>query len=327
MKNEYLFDLKTPETTWKGSSKTFFPKGELSSEAGSILDPEGPRGLYWVLDTVMKQVPDYINVDEVHMPHYHVKGYETFFVDSGKVWIYINGQKALAQEGDIVHLQAGQAHGMGFVEEVKWRGTYHDYEIYPDGMAAMNVAAKMPELKDDPELKDLNPGMMDNTKLERFKFHEVPAEQCLAIKNPSRPWASYEFPGAVLKVLIERWENGGAKELLLAELQPGFKAEWVKFPKLREVLYVRKGKVKFKIFNDEFIADDECIVNIPKFAPHSIEVLEYSEVYDMCAQSYWSLFLQNYESIKTSDPERFAKPETVKELKEKFQVYVDKISF
>ena len=327
MKNEYLFDLKTPETTWRGSGKHYFSGGEVASEAGKILDAEGPHQLYWVLDTIMHKVPPYIDIDEVHMPHFHVKGYETFFVDSGKVWLFINGQKALAQPGDIVHLQAGQAHGMGFVDEVKWRGTYHDYETYPDGGAVMRVKMKCPELKDDPELAALDPGVMDNTPLERFKFKEVPAEQCLAIKNPSRPWASYEFPGAVMKVIVERWENGGTKELTLCEMQPGFKAEWVKFPKLREVFYVRKGKVRFKIYNDEFIADDECIVNVPKFAPHSIEALEYSEVYDLCAQSYWSLFLQNYDSIRTFDPERFAKPETIAALKQKFQVYVDKISY
>lgn len=324
MASEFLFDLKDPKKSWRGVAHSYFPNGEVSSTVGSIVDPEGPHLLYWMLDTVMHKVPAEIDVDKVHMPHYHKAGYETFFVDSGSVYIFINGQKALAKKGDIVHLQAGQAHGMGFVEEVKWRGTYHDYVVPKEVGEVGNIARHMPELADDPELKALNPGM-DNIKLEPFVFTEVPAEQCLAIKNPSRPWAQYELPGVTMKVIVERWENGGVKEMCCAVMQPGFTAEWVKFPKLRELLYVRRGKVKFKVMNDEFIADDECVVNIPKFAPHSLEVLEEAEVYDLGGQTYWSLFLQNYASIRANDPARFAKPEVIEELKAKFDCPIKSI--
>lgn len=324
MASEFLFDLKHPETTWRGSSKTYFPNGDVSSEAGLVTDPEGPHRLYWVLDTVMHKVPEGTELDAVHMPHFHRAGYETFFVDSGSVWIYINGQKALAKKGDIVHLQAGQAHGMGFCEEVKWRGTYHDYVVPNEMNDVLRVMAHMPERKDDPELVALNPGM-DNTKLERMFAQEVPAEQCMAIKNPARPHAAYEFPGLSFRVVVERWENGGTKELCCAIAEPGFTAEWVKYPPLRELFYVRKGKVKFTIMGEEVIADDECVVNVPKFAPHSLEVLEQAEIYELGGQSMWSLFLQNYSSIRCFDPERFAKPETVEALKQKFNIPVARI--
>ena len=324
MKHRYVYDLKDPASSWTGSSKSYFANGEVSSECGAVVGPEGPHGLYWMLDTVMKQVPADTDIDKVHMPHYHVKGYETFFVDSGKLYLYINGQKALCQAGDIVHLQAGQAHGFGFIEEVKWRGTYHDYIVDPDVMNVAKVSSMMPEAADDPELKALNPGM-DNIKLEPFAFKEVAPEECLAIKHPDRPHAEYKFEGVDFKIIIERWENGGVKEMCCAKMQPGFTAEWDKYPKLRELFYVRKGKVKFKVMNDEFIADDECVVDIPKFAPHSIEVLEETEMYDLGGQTYWSLFMQNYESIKNNDPERFAKPETLEDLKKKFNMPIKSI--
>ena len=86
-KNEFLFDLKTPETTWRGSGKHFFPNGKEASEAGMITSAEGPHGLYWCLDTIMHKVPEEY-MDTWDMPHFHVRGYETFFVDSGKVYIY-----------------------------------------------------------------------------------------------------------------------------------------------------------------------------------------------------------------------------------------------
>ena len=108
-------------------------------------------------------------------------------------------------------------------------------------------------------------------------------------------------------------------------MEPGFTARWVKYPPLRELLYVRSGKVKFNILGKEFVADDECVVNVPRFAPHSIEALEHSEVYDLGGQSWWSLFFQNYTSIRTYDPKRLT-PETIQRLKDQFHIQIESIA-
>ena len=324
MASQFLHDLKDPATSWKGSSKTFFPNGAISSEAGSVVDPAGPHLLYWMLDTVMYKVPEGTDIDTAHMSHVHRNGYETFFVDSGSLYLFINGQKCLVKKGDIVQLQAGQAHGMYFLEETKWRGTYLDYVVPTEMNDALRVMAMMPELADDPELKALNPGM-DNIKLEPLNYKEVPAEECWAVKNIDRPHAEYKFDGVTMKVIVERWENGGTKEMCCAVMEPGFTAEWEKYPRLRELFFVRSGKVKFKVMNEEFIADDECVVDIPRYAPHSIEVLEKTEMFDLGGQTMWSLFLQNYESIRNRAPERLNDPATLQALKDKFDCPIKSI--
>ena len=324
-KNEFLFDLKTPETTWKGISHSYFPNGEVSSDVGSITSAEGPHGLYWCLDTVMHKNPPDMDASQTRMPHFHWRGYETFFVDSGSLWLFVGGLKAKAQKGDIVQLQAGQPQGMFFLEDVKWRGTYHDFETYAEAMDVGRVKRMMPELKDDPELNALSArGFMDSNPMEPFLWKEVPTEQCPAIKNPNRPHAAYEFPGCSFRIVVERWENGGVKELDCAMMEPGFTAQWVKYPPIRELFYLRKGKVKFSICGKEFIADDECVINAPRFAPRSIEVLEPSEMYDLGGQPYWSLFLQNYASIKHYDPNRLT-PEKLQELKNRFHIQIESI--
>ena len=320
----FLYDLKTPETTWRGSGKHFWPSGKVASEAGMITDAEGPHGLYWFLDTIMHEVPEDMRATW-QMPHYHIHGYETFFVDSGSLWLYIDGMKAKASKGDIVHLQAGQSQGMLFLDDVKWRGTYHDFATYPESGDVSRVKAYLPELADDPELNALAPrGFMDSNPMEPFLCREVPTEQCPAIKNISRPHASYAFPGCSFKIVVERWENGGVKELDCAVMEPGFTAEWVKYPPLRELFYLRSGKVKFTICGKEFIADEECVINAPRFMPRKLEVLEKAELYDLGGQPYWSLFLQSYASIQHYDPQRLT-PETVAALKKKFRIQVDRI--
>jgi mannose-6-phosphate isomerase-like protein (cupin superfamily) len=258
MTSEFLKDLNDHEHSWQGVSYSRRPDGTITAEVGSVIYPEGPRHMFWMLDSVMYAMPEGADPDASHMPHEHRYGYETFFVDSGKMWLYIDGMKCLATKGDILHLQAAQIHGMAFIEDVKYRGTYHDLATDPDGAAIANVLAHMPELKDDPELMKMMPvkGGLDHINRERLLFREVPAEQCPAVRNPKCPLAEFKLEGVTMKIITQRWENAGANELCCAEMQPGFTAEWVKYPKNRELLYLRRGQVKFRVFKDEFIAHD-----------------------------------------------------------------------
>ena len=324
MANDFLYDLKTPETTWRGKVQHFYPTGEVSSDVGRITPAVGEHGLYWCLDSVMHAVPESLK-DTWMMPHYHQHGYETFFVDGGTLYLYINGQRVFCKKGDIVHLQAGQAHGFKYLEDTKWRGTYHDLKTFPEAQDVARVKQYMPELKDDPELRALAPrGEMDTNMLANFVTVDAPAEECLAVKHVDRPHAAYEFPGVSMRVIVERWENGGTKEMVCAVCEPGFTAEWVKYPPLRELLYVRSGKGKFTVLGQEFIADDECVVDIPRFAPHKMEVLEHSEIYDLGGQSYWSLFFKCLEGYKVNNPERYT-PENIERLKKRFDIQIASI--
>ena len=323
--NEFLIDLKIPPADPSAIGHNHFPNGEVSSDVRPVTPAEGPHGLYWCLDTLMHKNPAEMDASKTCGSHFHWRGYETFFVDSGSLWLFINGQKVFCKQGDIVHFQPGQSQGFFFLEDVKWRGTYHDFEVYPEYKDVMKLKKLMPELADDPALPGLAPrGMMDSNPMEPFLTEEVPVEQCTAVKNLARPHAKYEFPGCTMNVMIERWENGGTRELECAVLEPGFTAEWTRFPEIKELFYVRSGKVKFKIYDKEFIADGECVVIAPKFAPRSIEALERTELYELGGQSYWSLFLQNYASIQKYDPARLT-PETLAALKKRFCIQIDKI--
>ncbi len=324
-KNEFLYDLKTPETTWKKVLHNYFPNGQVSSDCGTITTAEGEHGLYWCLDTLMHKTPDGDKVVKTPMPHFHWHGYETFFVDSGSLYLFVDGMKAKAVKGDIIQLQATQPQGMLFLDDVKWRGTYSDFAMYPEFTDVKRVKKYMPETADDPELNALGArGMMDSNPMEPFLCREVPTEQCSAIKNVSRPHAAYEFPGCSFRIIVERWENGGVKELDCAVMEPGFTAQWVKYPPLRELFYLRSGKVKFNICGQEFIADDECVIDAPRFAPRSIEVLEKSEMFDLGGQPYWSLFMQNYASIKHYDPDSLT-AEKLEALKKRFNIQIASI--
>ena len=71
-KNEFLFDLKTPETSWKGGiAHSYFPDGTISSDVGTVTDAEGPHGLYWFLDSLMYKTPEGTDATRPPNPHFH----------------------------------------------------------------------------------------------------------------------------------------------------------------------------------------------------------------------------------------------------------------
>ena len=90
---------------------------------------------------------------------------------------------------------------------------------------------------------------------------------------------------------------------------------------------MRHGLAEFTVYGDKHIAKEGCIVNIPRFAPHSLLALEDSEIYDMGGKPQWFAFFQDYEAIRTYSPQRLEKPEELENLRKKFGVEVRSIGF
>ena len=326
MEYKFLVNLDDHEGSGIKTKKRIAANGEVEEEMSSVQDGVGPHMMYNVTDTVMNKIVSGTTYDEVSkMSHEHRYGFETFFVDSGSMYVYIDGVRVIVKEGDILHLQPGQQHAMASIEDVKFRGFFHDLDSFTDGMKNQELTEMMPELANDPDWGPTVMGGKDGIKRVRPYYEDVPAEKVHAVKHADRPVKAYKFDGVTAKIMVPRWENHGVCEYVLFEMEPGFTANWVKFPSEREMYYVRSGKVKFTILGKEYIATKSCLVNIPKFAPHSVVALEKSEVYDMGGQTMWFSFLQDYVSLKHNEPEQFADPAVIADLKKKFKCDIESI--
>lgn len=321
----YIIDLDDHEKSNIPTMIRYHANGEEEEEMSPVMDGEGPHGLYNVTDTVMCKMPTGVTPEEAsRMAHMHNYGYETFFVDSGKMYLYADGKRTIIQEGDIVHLQAGQMHSMASIEDVKWRGFFHDLDSFLYAASSTAVTQRIPGAADDPAFQKVKLAA-DFIPCELPFYRDVPPEEMGAVRNPSRPLAAFQFPGAVVKVIVPRWENAGVTECCMAELQKGAKLRWG-YHRYREQYYVRKGSVKLTLFGEEYIAKKSCIINVPMLAPFTIQALEDAEIYDMGGQTKWFAFLLDYESVRTYDPERIAKPEEVQKLKDKFGIPLTSIT-
>ncbi len=330
LEKRIVIDLNDHDSSWLIPWKQEAPDGYVGEYQSTILMAEGPHREYSVTDSVMcAKRPEQTEDEASAFSHAHKNGFETFFVDSGWMYLYVDGRKCKVTPGDIIHLQPGQQHAMAFMEDVKYRGFFHDLNSLDFAEIAQHLKEKMPEAAADPEFQKVRGevGGMDMIMRERPVYKEVPVEQVLAVRNPGRPYAAYEFPGCTVKIITTRWENAGVNEMICAQLKKGVQVSWNPYPRERELYYVRHGLAEFTVYGEKHIAKEGCIVNIPRFAPHSLVTLEDSEIYDMGGKPYWFAFLQDYEAIRTYSPERLEKPETLTELRKKFGVEVCGIRF
>lgn len=318
----YVIDLDDHEGSGIPTMIRYHANGEKEEEMSPVLDGEGPHGLYNVTDTVMCKMPTGVTPEEASgMAHMHTCGYETFFVDSGKMLLYVDGQRTVVETGDIVHLQAGQMHAMASLEDVKWRGFFHDLDSFADGAQVTAVTQRIPSAAGDPAFNAAKQAR-DFIRCERPVYVDVPPEAMGAVKNPKRPLAAYEFEGFTAKVIVPRWENAGVTECLLAEAEAGVSFRWG-YHRVREQYYVRRGRVKLSIFGEEHIAGKACLINVPKLAPYTLTVLEDAEIYDMGGQTRWHAYLRDLASVRAYDSARLTDKAAMEELKAKYGIELE----
>jgi len=324
---DYVIDLNDTEHNGINYFTRYNKNGEREEVMSVALDSEGPHDRYNMCDTIMCKMPTGVTVaDAFKMCHMHEFGYETFFVDSGLMHLYVDGKVCDVKKGDIIQLQAGQIHSMATEEDVKWRGFFHDLDSFQNGVKINAVARSIGgDVKSDPMFLEARGSLgKDFYHCEDPVYDVIPVEEMSAVRHPSRPLAEYHFDGVTLKPLVRRCENAGVCELMLAEMEPGFRVSYG-YHRKREQFYVREGLVKLELFGQEYLVKGESIINVPMLAPFSITAVEKSDVYDVSGQAHWFAFLQNLESIRVNAPARLEDPATLAELKAHFEVEAETV--
>ena len=314
IKQKFLIDL-SDHSNWLYTASPPSPREDSKSiedMAVLIMPDDSGRKLYTMTDSLMYPTEK----DEYMLPlHEHRKGYETFFVDSGDMDLWVNGKIARVVPGSLLHLQPYEIHRMVIRETVKFRGFFQDWngvDIVPTvQLLEHNYPGISGRFFEANAVKD-----RDFFMHESADYTRVEAEEVAAIRHPYRPLARFDLDGISMKMMIGRWETAGVREVWRMEMEEGFHAEWVDFPEYRELYYVTGGEIRFKVCEDEFVAHSECLVDIPKHLPHSIEVQKNAVVYDMGGMTCWFDLLHDYTTLLKKAPGRIANHEEMAELLE-----------
>ena len=324
MKHPYLIDLNDEENWINPQMLGLRPDGTRGEDQRTISIGQGVHRLFNVTDSVMYPRPESQASEPIHF-HEHHEGWEYFFVDSGGMDLYADGKKAYVEPGSIIFFQPYQAHGMTFREPTKYRGFFHDFKNSDTAMERALLRKNRPDIVNEPDyFARFVISQHDTASREAFDCIEVPAEKMSAIRSIKRPLDEFKLDGVTMKMITARWENGGINEMWAAEMEAGLCVEWDDYPTDSEMFYVTVGEIKFKVYDEVFTAFPECVVKIPIFAPHEIEVRKQSVMYDIGGLTRWQAFLQDRSAI-LRDPDRASDPSVMEALKQKYRCQIKSI--
>lgn len=310
----YLIDLNNEEHwLYTASPPVTRPNGKPSEEmAVFILPDDSGKRLFQMTDSIMMSTD---GIENLHNPHEHRTGYETWFVDSNAMDLYVMGKITRVEPGTFFHLQPYMIHRMYMYGDVKFRGFFQQWNGADTVPYTQLMEHYQPGLKAKFKAADVYTVGHDHFMHEPMDYVRAPNEEVYPVRHPDRPIAKFDLDGVTIKLMVGRWECAGIREINYFEFKKGFKAETVDFPAYRELYYIREGEIKFKIFNDEFIARKENLVDIPHFIPHSIEALTDSAMYDMGGMTCWYDFLHDYTTMLQKSPDRAKDPAVIDALK------------
>ncbi len=318
MEYQYLYDLND-QKNWINPKLIRRPDGTVSEDIHIIQFSQGANSLFRVTDSTL--FPPSSGEPEIRH-HLHHGAFEFFYWLTGSQDWCVNNKVARVDPGFFTIVHPYDRHGGIFFEPSRKIGFFHNMPLSKDDSDAgvlldeyrpgARLSPDFPKPTDSisgPPIGDVY-SAEPPTELERVPWEEMPN-----IRHISKPLAEFKLDGVTMKMLTSRWENWGVLEVWGAEMEKGFYAEWNRFPLNHEMYFITEGKVKFKVYDEEFVAHKECIVKIPKYAEHSIEVLEDAVMYDVGGQTYWFEYLMDLFSIKKKDPARYNDPAAMAQLK------------
>jgi mannose-6-phosphate isomerase-like protein (cupin superfamily) len=208
---------------------------------------------------------------------------------------------------------------MLFNEDTKYRGIFQDWSVIDSFSELFQLREYVPDANAKMAEQGVSFGQPDFFVHEGTEYQRVKPEEIPAARNPNRPLAQFKLDGVTLNMVVGRWETNGVREIWQAKMDKGFHAEWIAFPTQPELFYVTQGEVKFTVYGKEYIAHQDCLVKIPKFAPHSIVALTDAAMYDLGGLTMWYLFLYDYTTLLQKKSDQLNDAAYIKDLKARYR--------
>lgn len=290
---------------------------EGTQDVNDFILPLGPRERNEMSDTIYHAGTD--------VPyHEHSRGTETFFIARGCLDATIRGKRFRVNTGDILHIPPYTPHGFVFLEEgTVWRELFQDINMQQGILNKNMVKSHYPELYDDPEFMAVYREANGSFPRETPVVEDVDGSTMHELRTPEFSFNTFHFDGCEMRLKVGRWECDGVKEVWQLLLDKGVTVEFDDPHPYFELYYIWKGSVKFKVLDEEFVAEANSIVHIPPYAKHSFEVLEDgTEMFDNGCETRMLSLLEDWNSIQKNDPKRLEDPAARKKFLHKYKCFV-----
>ena len=237
--------------------------------------------------------------------HQHTDGFETFYIAKGCVEATIRSKRCVLTAGDMIHLVPNTPHGFVFLEEgTVWRELFQGINMAQGTINKNRIKNHYEGLYFQPEFRRRYLSLARNINREPPVCEDTAKEALHEIRTPQFSYSTYRFGGIELRLKVGRWECGNIKEIWQANLNKGVRLSWDVPYGEWELFYLTKGKIRFTILDEEFVAEPDCIVQIPPYCVHRMEVLEDAALFDYGCPVNLLALLEDYTSISANDPQR-----------------------
>ena len=206
--------------------------------------------------------------------HEHSRGYETFCIDRGSVEVTINGKRAVAEAGDIIHIEPFTSHGFRYLEEgTIWRELFMEMDMYSGIMEKKLIDQSCPEKLEDDAFMAAYRKKHHTVRLGEPEPEVVSKDEVPQIRKKGSGIAHFDFGAIVCNQKVGRHETGGAKEVWELVLEKGVKAQWDTVHPGWDLYVVKEGKVEVTVNGETFTANPRDILHFPPYTPYSMKAL------------------------------------------------------
>ena len=231
-------------------------------------------------ETLNNEMSDVYYQENAFVPyHEHKKGYETFAIDRGSVEVTINGKRAIAETGDMIHIEPYMSHGFRFLEEgTIWRELFSGMNMYGGILEKQLIDRSYPEkLQDDAFMAEYR--LKHHTmRLGEPEPEVVPKEQLAQIRPKGGSIARFVFDGIVCNQKVGRHETGGEKEVWEFVMEKGICVEWDSPHPDWDLYVVKEGRVEVTVLGGTFVANARDILHFPPYTNYSMKILDHGTV-------------------------------------------------
>ncbi len=282
--------------------------------------PEGPME--------KNECSDTIYVDGTVTPyHEHTKGVELFLISRGHVTATIRNKRTTVDKGDMILIPPYVGHGFIHYDDgegMVWRECFQEIDMSGGIERKCRIKEHYGDgLYYEPEFRKRYLAANRDIAREPVEPEDVAKEQIYEIRPYAFGFSTYSFGRLTLKQKVGRWETHGVKEVWQMLAGKGVKLSWEDPYGASEIFLIVRGKVHWKVLDEEFDAAADQYVKIPAYAKHTLEVLEEdTEILHLGCSCLLNDLLEEYTALRIREPERMEqKAETLK-LMRKFQCYL-----
>jgi len=311
-KHPYLIDI-TDKENWLHVNMHMDDNGNVDEEQRIIIYPEGENQRFDFTDSMFYGRTSY---------HEHKVGWEIFFMSDGEMDLTVHGQTARVGTGDVLVIPPYCAHQMIFLTPTRWRATFHDMGMSYLRNNSDRMRKYYPEWREDPA--NTRTYLANRTNVIREATYDKPVDksELYEVRNKDKYLARHDFEGLTMKMMTARWEQNGVMEMWRLEMEDTFGVEYQPVVPATDLFFITEGEVEFTCGEETFTAYKDCLVKIPTYVPRSFVSRGKSVMYDVGGMTHWLDAIEDWQSLKYNNPEKYADKEYVKQVMLRHECFV-----